>query len=161
MVSLVDIGPLTENVPYRGTNVPVTGLTALGLFELLKDIPELRKLMAERQLTETDISSLVMQFPQAVATIIVSGMGNDPSNNAEVGAAMKMSAGEQALFIAAILKLTFPQGVTNFVESLVALLPKNLGAPGWDQATKSQEPSKNASITDTESKPVGSTHQDS
>jgi hypothetical protein len=158
MVSLVDIGPLSEEVPYRGQKVPVTGLPAIGIFELLKDIPQLRKLMAERSLTNDDMMAVVQQVPHAVAVIIVMGMGNSADDKKEMAMAMKMTAGEQALFLSAIMRMTFPQGVTSFVESLTALLPAT-GALGWDRATKSQEPSSNASAPDTQQANAGDTPQ--
>lgn len=160
MVSLVDIGPLTEKVSYRGKDIEVHGLTAQTIFLLLQDIPELRKLMAERALDGNDIESLVLQFPQVVATCIISAIGGDVKNEAEINAVLRMTAGEQLMFLSAVFKLTFPQGVQNFVESLLALVP-NQGVRGWDQAMKSQNPSSDASKTATDSTTAGNTPQGS
>ena len=45
MTSLLDIGPLTEEVEIRGTKLNIQGLTAGHLFQLFAEFPEMRKIL--------------------------------------------------------------------------------------------------------------------
>lgn len=158
MTSLLDIGPLTENVPIRGKTIEVSGLSALAMFELLRDIPELRRLMAQKAIDANQAASLITQLPAAVGGIIAAATGHLGDKD-HIAAAMKLSADEQLSFIEAISRLTFPRGIKSFLDGLFALAPQ--GATGWDQATRSREPSSSASAQDTTSESAGSTLQDS
>lgn len=158
MVSLVDIGPLKEAVTFRGQSVEAQGLSALAIFELLKDIPELRKIMAQKAVSEDEAAALILSIPHAVGKIIAAGtgkLGDAPT----IAVAMAMTAGEQLAFVEAIVRMTFPQGIKSFLASLEALAPKD--ALGWAQATRSHAPSNGASQQDTPQPTAGTTHPDS
>jgi len=161
MTSLLDIGPLTKIVLIGGTNVEVSGLSAMTLFELLRDIPELRQLMARKQLTEENAASLVAQIPVAVGQIIAAAIGHHGDGD-QIQAAIRLPAGAQLDLLQAIVELTFPRGIKSFLDGLFALAPATSGGvSGWGQATRSQEPSSDASGQATTSETVGTTHQDS
>lgn len=159
MTSLLDIGPLTTKVTIRGTEIEVSGISAIGVFELLRDIPELRMLMAQKNMSEENAASLISQLPHAVGAIIAAATGH-LGDKEHIAAALKLSAGEQVEFISAIVPLTFPKGLKSFLDGLFALAPADLGAPGWAQATKSQEPSKDVSVQATTSATAGTTPPD-
>ena len=157
MTSLLDIGPLTENVDINGNKIPVRGLSATALFELLRDIPELRILMAQKSLTNENAASLISQIPVAVGEVIAAATGHLGDTD-HINAAIQLPAGVQLEFLEVIVRLTFPRGVKSFLDGLFALAPQ--GGSGWGQATRSQEPSSAVSQQDTEQKTAGTTHQD-
>lgn len=158
MTSLLDIGPLTTDVPVGDNrHVTVSGLSSLVLFELFRDVPELRMLAAQRQLTSENAASLISQIPDAIGKIIAAATGH-LGDKQHIAAALSLPAGLQLQFLEAIIPLTFPRGVRSFLDGLFALVP---GASGWDQAMKSQEPSSDASQQVTTSATAGTTHQDS
>lgn len=49
MVGLIDIAPLTKTVTIRNVPVDVSGVSARGIAQLLARFPELRALMAGRE----------------------------------------------------------------------------------------------------------------
>lgn len=157
MVSLLDIGPLTKIVPIRGCGIEVSGVSALAIFELLRDVPELRKVVAERRLDPDELMSMVSSIPLALGNIIAAATGH-LGDAKHVQAALALSAGEQQELLSAIAELTFPRGVKSFVDGLLALVPND--ALGWDQATKSPEPSSDASQPGTTSGTAGDTLPD-
>lgn len=158
MTSLLDIGPLTKKVPIRGLEIEVTGITALSLFEILRDVPDLRRLVSGKEITAGNAAAMLSAVPAALGGVIAAATGHLGDKD-HIAAALGLSAGEQSSLIQAIVELTFPQGVKSFVDGLTALLPRD--ALGWDQATKSQEPSNSASPQDTKPKTAGDTPQDS
>lgn len=157
MTSLLDIGPLTENVEVNGQKISVRGLSANAMFELLRDIPELRLLMAQKMLDNDNAASLISQIPVAVGGVIAAATGHLGEED-HINAALQLPAGVQLEFLEAIVRLTFPRGIKSFLDGLFALVPQ--GASGWDQAGKSQGPSSGVSAQDTAPKTAGTTHQD-
>ena len=157
MVSLLDIGPPTRKVPIRGHDIEVSGITALGVFDLLRDIPELRKVVAEKAMDSDEIVNLISSIPIAIGKIIAAATGHtgDPDH---IQAAVRLSAGEQQELLSAIIELTFPRGVKSFVDGLLALAPGD--ALGWGQATKSPAPSNVASAPVTKPETAGNTPPD-
>lgn len=145
MVSLLDIGELTDTVPVRGKNIEVVGISAKGLLILLQRFPEVRKLVASRG-QDVQAADLMKLGSDVVAVIIASGCGKPGDKKFEEKAAT-LGAGEQLDLIAAIIKLTMPQGVGPFVEKLAGLAGVSLAAdvPGWGRATKSPEQLNSAS----------------
>jgi hypothetical protein len=156
MVSLLDIGPLTKKVPIRGQQIEVKGISALAVFTLLSDIPELRKVVAEKGMDPAEVMSLIGSIPQAIGKIIAAATGHLGDAD-HIQAAINLTAGEQQELLSAIIELTFPRGLKSFIDGLLALVPP--GALGWDQATKSPAPSKDASQQDTTSETAGDTPQ--
>jgi hypothetical protein len=160
MVSLVDIGPQTKEVELRpGVSVTVRGVTAMGVFSLLQEFPELKLVLTGKVLEGDIVTSLFNAVPQAIASIIAMGCGKD-GDPEYIAAAHQLRVGEQALLMQAIAEITFPQGVRSFIDGLVGLADQ-AGARGWGQVTKSPEPSNGASQTGTPPATPGNTPPDS
>lgn len=153
MVSLVDIGPLTKDVPFRGNTIKVQGVPANALFHMLTQYPEMRKLLSGQFLEADLVQSLFALVPNVVADIIAAGLGNT-GKTAEIEAASKLPLGEQYDLVYAIVDVTFPQGIASFVDGLSALA-RGVDARGWGQDTKSPVPSVSASRTATTSQTAG------
>lgn len=113
MAGLLSIAPLTETVH----GVTVTGVSLAGVAHLLAKFPELRMLMAGK---EVDANDLITLAPQAVAEIIAAGVGF-PGDGEQVEHAQTLSLELQADFLEAILRLTMPKGVGPFVEKITKL----------------------------------------
>jgi hypothetical protein len=111
--SLLDLVEATETV----AEVPVYGLSIEGVATLLLRFPELRALMGGG---DVDANALASKAPAAVGAIVAAGLGH-PGEDAHELAARRLSINTQLDFLAAILRLTFPQGVGPFVEKLTAL----------------------------------------
>lgn len=159
MVSLVDIGPLKKKVPIRGHDIEVNGINAHDIFALLQDYPELRYVLAGKK-TEGDlVIALIEGIPGSLGSIIASATGHS-GEPTHIAAAQRLTIGEQALILEAAAELTFPQGVSSFVESLVKLT-NQAGARGWGAATRSPAQSSAASAPVIPSNESGSTPQDS
>jgi hypothetical protein len=159
MVSLVDIGPLTEKVPYRGHDIEVSGISADYVFTLLRDLPEARLAFAGKELSGDVVQTLINSAPRLCASIIAASIGH-PGDEKEIDQAQRMSAGETALFMQPIIKMTFPQGLRVFIDGLTATVDA-AGGPGWGRDMRLQEQSKSASSTDTPSTESGNTPQGS
>jgi len=159
MTSLVDLGPLEKDVPIRGQSIKVRGINAHDIFSLLQDYPELRLVLAGKR-TEGDLAlSLIQGIPGSIGSIIAAATGH--SGEAQhIAAAQRLSIGEQTEILIAAIELTFPQGVSSFLDSLVKLADQ-AGVRGWGAAMKSPERSSSALPTDTPQVTLGATRQDS
>lgn len=137
MVSLLDIGEVSEEVSVRGKQIVVTGISGKGLVALLSDFPEIRKLIADRG-SELLTEDLIKIAPDAAAAVIAAGCGT-PGDKQAVAIAGTLGVGEQVDLLEAIFRLTFPRGIGPFVEKLSRMTGANgvEGGPGWDPATKS------------------------
>jgi hypothetical protein len=119
MTSLLDIGPLTEEVEIRGTKLTVQGLTAGHLFQLFADFPDMRKLLQVGAGSPQDV--MLQLAPDLIAKIIAIATGSP--NDKEVEAKAKtMGASDQLAIIAAIQRLSFPDGIGPFVERITTLM---------------------------------------
>lgn len=121
MVGLVDAFGgsefAAETVSVRGKAIAVPGVSAKGIAYLLTRFPDLRALMAGRKIEE---AALLAMGGDAVAAIIAAGTGAPGDDKAEaIAGTLPLDA--QADLIAAILKVTMPQGVGPFVEKLTGL----------------------------------------
>lgn len=117
MVGLIDIVPATLSVSVGGKDVSVNGVSAAGLAHLLGRFPELRALMSGQ---EVGTEQLIAMGGDVVGAIIAAGCGY-PANEKAEQIGRTLPVGDQADILAAILKLTMPQGVGPFVEKLTAL----------------------------------------
>jgi hypothetical protein len=132
MVGLIDIAPLTKTVTIRDVAVEVSGVSVRGIAQLLARFPELRALMAGR---EVAIENLLSLGGEVVAAIIAAGTGV-PGDAAAERAADRLSLDEQADLLVAILELTMPRGFGPFVEKLSRLGLSPGGSPAMP-ATRS------------------------
>lgn len=145
MAGLVDIAAITEKVTIAGTEVEVPGVSAAGVAVLLSRFPELRKLMSGIEVSAED---LLKVGPDALAAILAAGTG-EPGNEKAEAAAARLTLGDQADLLAAILRVTLPGGLDPFVEKLTGLgllmapdkaADKAAGAPsGKGRASKSRK----------------------
>ena len=113
MVSLLDIVPSVETVDVGGEKIAVHGVSATGLAYLIRRFPELLS-------GGIGVEMLMSVGGEAVAAVIACGCGYLGNEDAEAKAA-SFSLDVQADLLAAILRLTMPQGVGPFVEKLSAL----------------------------------------
>jgi hypothetical protein len=155
MVSILDIGPNTENVTIAGHDVPVVGVSARAIYGLLLNYPQLRRVIAQKALDSDMVQELLLRAPETLAEIIAAGIGH-PNEEDYIRWASNRTLGEQYDLIAATLRMTFPQGIKSFLEGLQKAVA-SVGGPGWDQATKSPVPSSDASSMDTTSTDAGDT----
>lgn len=117
MVGLVEIAAVTEKVTLAGAEVEVPGVSAAGIASLLSRFPALRKMMSGVEVAAED---MLAAGPDALAAILAAGTGAPGDAEAEAAAA-KLSLGDQADLLAAILRVTLPGGVGPFVEKLEGL----------------------------------------
>ena len=149
MVSLVELGSIREKAILRGEEIEVKGLSADFIFRLLTQSEELRMLLAQKKIDLENIMSLIDQAPVAVAQCIACATGKQDDPETIAFALTELTAGESALLVQPIMKLTFPQGVKSFADGLSALAREAQGAPGWAAGTKLPAASKSASEPDT------------
>ena len=142
MAGLVDIAPVTEKVTVAGTEVEVPGVSAAGVAVLLHRFPELRKLMSGIEVAAED---LLKVGPDALAAILAAGTG-EPGNEKAETAAARLTLGDQADLLAAILRVTLPGGLDPFVEKLSRLgllMDSTAAAPsGKGRGSKSRKRSR-------------------
>lgn len=135
-MGLLDIGPLTEEVPLgKGKTLSVGGLSADDIFYLIDNFVEVKALV-ERKLKTLSGKQLMQSAPKTIATIIACGTGERDDKKA-VTAATKLPAAVQLKAINAILALTFPEGVGPFVEELWAL-QRAFGTPPSTRAPEDE-----------------------
>lgn len=122
MPGLVDIAPLHETVDIRGTPIKVIGVSAEGIAMLLFRFPELRKALGGGNL-DIDVNGILSMGQDIVAAVITAGVDKEGASREDVEASVKMNMvlEEQVRLIAAILRVTLPNGVGPFVESLEEL----------------------------------------
>jgi hypothetical protein len=120
MTSLLDIGPLTEEVEIRGVTLVVQGLTAGHLFQLFAEYPDMRKLLDGKPDSSPQEIMLALA-PDLIAKIIAMATGQ--ANNKEVEAKAKtMGASDQLTILTAVQKLSVPEGISPFVDRVTQLM---------------------------------------
>jgi hypothetical protein len=119
MTSLLDIGPLTEEVEVRGVKLEVQGLTAGHLFQLAAEFPDMRKLITTKQGSVQDV--FLSLAPELIAKVIAMALGK-PRDQETEATVMKMGAGDQLNIFMAVQRLTCPDGIVPFVEKVTALM---------------------------------------
>lgn len=132
MVGLLDIGPLKKTVTIRGVDVEVVGLPVFMVFEAMASSPVVRRLIAGKSVPDDMVSSLITAAPEAVAAAIAAGVGKHGDPEYIGFATTQLSAGETELLLSAIIELTFPQGLKNFLDRLTVLIgsPSDAAADG-------------------------------
>lgn len=123
MVGLLDISPVTKEVPIDGdVSVEVQGLTLAGLAAILHTSKDLRDMFQGK--ADFSVESIFNAGPDLVARFIAAGVGQ-AENKAYVDRAKSLGVGMQTDLLVGIMDLTFPKGVGPFVEALTRLM-----APG-------------------------------
>jgi hypothetical protein len=120
MASLLDIGPLTEEVEVRGVSLTVHGLTAGHLFQLFAEFPDMRK-MLKKEIGSSPQEMMLALAPDLIAKIIAMVTGDAHNKEAEAKA-KEIGASDQLSIMAAVQRLSFPEGIGPFVERVTGLM---------------------------------------
>ena len=121
MADLLDIAPSTacEVVKLEGKRVVVRGLHGDAIASIVARFPELGALLGGG----TDIGPrLIARFGAAIGPISAAGCGH-PADEKYEQHASTLPVEYQLKLIAALLGVTFPNGLTSFIETVTALLP--------------------------------------
>jgi hypothetical protein len=119
MADLLDIAPASavETVSVDGQDITVNGLHGDAIASIVSRFPHLGNM-----LNGVDIGpKLIAQFGKAIGPIIAAGCGHLGEEKYEQHAATLL-AEDQLKLIKPILGLTFPNGISAFVEALTTLL---------------------------------------
>ena len=178
MTSLLDIGPLTENVSVGGKKVTVHGITPEGFFYLLEKFPMLRtmfgggvKTISMEMLREVAPTSIA--YALAVATTdrsryvtTVVDDGGETSDlfgrnqwladiEATAKVAMSLAAHYQMALFQSALRLTFPDGIGPFMKGVETLADSINRVSGQAPVTTSSKPSRSGFVTDSRGMRLG------
>jgi hypothetical protein len=130
MNSLLDLGPLTEEVEIRGVRLTVRGLTAASVFKLFSEFPNMQQALAEMG---TASSGMLELAPDLFAKVIAIATGS-PDDAAVIAKARELGAADQMAILSVVQKLSFPQGFGPFVDQMARLMvmdtPTQLSEPG-------------------------------
>lgn len=119
MTTLLDIGPLTEEVEIRGAKLTVEGLSAGHLFQLFNDFPDMKKLLGNKDGDPKEV--FLSLAPELIAKIIATVTGSQHDPQAEMKA-MSLGAGDQLTILLAMQRLSFPSGIGPFVDGVTKLM---------------------------------------
>lgn len=117
MSSLLDLGPLTEEVEIRGVKLTVRGLTASNLFKLFAEFPDMQQMLAQMGTAGAVMMNLA---PDLFAKVIAIATGS-PGDAAIEARAKELAAADQMAILSTVQRLSFPQGFGPFVEQLTKL----------------------------------------
>lgn len=117
-LSLLDIGPLYEDVDYGTRKLRVYGVSAEGIVSVFQRFPEIRTWFQGGG--TVNIKMLIEQAPGAFAAVIAAATGTPGSEKAEKIARL-IPAETQLDILEAIGRLTFKNGFGPFVARIVAL----------------------------------------
>jgi hypothetical protein len=134
MTSLLDLGPLTEDVPIGDKKLIVHGVSAGDLFYLLAKFSDVRKLMDGRR-DEVDGAALTALAPEVLAEVIACAC-RMRGNAQALAVAAGLGADYQLAVVDAAMRLTFPRGAGPFVEALDRI-KKMVSLPGVEPVTRS------------------------
>jgi hypothetical protein len=124
MVSLVD------TVSIRGKEIEISGITAAHIVGIFYKFPEVRMLLTQATPGEQVVQTLIVKFPEAVALLIASACGA-PDDDKAIAIAGSLNIGEQYEILEKVAKLTFPQGIQNFLDGAQKLFGQANGGLGW------------------------------
>lgn len=126
-VGLLDFGPASSEVSIRKQKHPVYGLSALSVFDLIKQYPEVRAILEQRF---KDITPERLMAVGPIVALRIGAMGllnravfNDEKSwtqAVEDGARKigSLSIGDQIKILNAVLSATMPDGRDPFIEEL-------------------------------------------
>lgn len=122
MTSLVDIGPLRDNVNIRGRDFEVRPLSALLIFDMLRDNDSIKKMIMGGTMNAQNVMALVDSSPQLIGQIIASTLGEHGKPETIDFAMRELTLEEQAEVIQKAIKISFPKGLQSFFNTLTALI---------------------------------------
>ena len=132
MAGLIELADLTEEVTIGRKAVPVRGLSAAGIANLLGRFPEVRKMMSGGK-AEITVDTVVALGPKIVAEIIAEGVDEDVDIASQIPAAVQLD------ILEAMMRLTMPGGLHPFVDRLAAMMG-DVGDPS-PEAPETSSPS--------------------
>lgn len=144
MSSLLDLGPLTEEVEVRGVKLTVRGLTAASLFKLFAEFPTMQEALA---IMGTTSSAMLELAPDLFAKVIAIATGS-PDDAAIIAKAKELGAADQMAILSVVQKLSFPQGFGPFVDQMTRLMVMDTPTQSSGQGNSSHAPSSAALQTD-------------
>jgi hypothetical protein len=144
MNSLLDLGPLVEEVKIRGVKLTVRGLTAASLFKLFAEFPDMQQALAQMG---TGSSAMLELAPDLFAKVIAIATGS-PEDEAIIAKARELGAADQIAILSVVQKLTFPQGFGPFVDQITRLMVMDTPTQSSAQGNLSHAPSNAALQTD-------------
>jgi len=174
MTSLLDIGPLTEEVPVGGSkSITVYGVTPEGFFFLLEKFPVLQDMFANGQ--EVNMEALRKVAPESIAYVLAVATTSRAYMTqqdwldiveATANVALNLNATTQMALFQAALRLTFPDGIGPFIAGVEALTASINRVTGETvQPTTSSKPLRSGFATDSRGmrlgqarRPASSTH---
>ena len=143
----VSISPLTEDVEVRGIRLTVHGLTAADLFKLFSQFPDMGNMLSQMG---TPGAVMLNMAPDVFAKVIAIATGS-PGDAAVEATARAMGAADQVVILAAVQRLSFPQGFGPFVEQMSKLVGTDTvirSGTSSEQGNSSHAPSSAALQTD-------------
>ena len=163
MTSLLDIGPLTEEVSVGGAKVTVYGVSPEGFFYLLQKFPLLQELMGSGKEVSMEalreVAPASIAYALAVATTSRSYMTQQQWLDiveATANVAMNLSAHHQMSLFQSALRLTFPEGIGPFMKGVEALAENINRISGTTVSdTTSSKPSRSGFATDSRGMRLG------
>jgi len=122
MADLLDIAPSTavEVVKIDGARVTVRGVSVDAIASIVARFPELKSLV-DGGPGDSFLPRLIQGCGAAVGPIIAAGCGHLADETYEQHAA-KLLPEHQMKFLKAIFGLTFPNGVSSFVEAMATVI---------------------------------------
>jgi hypothetical protein len=144
MNSLLDLGPLTEEVDVRGLKLTVHGLTAADLFKLFAEFPNMQQALAQMG---TSSSGMLELAPDLFAKVIAIATGS-PGDVAVIAKARELGAADQMAILSAVQKLSFPQGFGPFVDQITRLMVMDAPSQSSGPGNSSHAPSNAVLQTD-------------
>jgi hypothetical protein len=131
VASLLDIGPLFEDIPVGTKHVRAFGISPEGFFHILTKFPQLWGMFSSGDQRQINVVALQAAAPGSVAMAIAISTTNRASyDTAEAwhadvdrayAKALQLSAHYQMRLFQAALRLTFPEGIGPFIKGLESL----------------------------------------
>jgi hypothetical protein len=118
MSSLLDLGPLIEEVEIRGVKLTVRGLSFGDVFKLFSEIPNVQQLVADLGSPQSVMLNIA---PEMFAKIIAMATGS-PDDKAVEERAAALAAWEQVQIMSAVQRLSFREGFVPFVNQMTMLM---------------------------------------
>jgi hypothetical protein len=152
MADLLDIVPATavETISTTGGDVTVRGLRAPAIASIVSRFPNCLALFASGGNLD-----MLAQTGAAVPAIIAAGCDHLADEKYEKAAA-DLALEDQLRLIGAVMRLTFPNGLSSFVEAMATLFPKvdGEGAKPIKVRLKKSSPSPSPGSSDADSLPT-------
>lgn len=153
MADLLDIAPSTacEVVRLDGNRIVVRGLHGDAIASIIARFPELGALLGSG---DNIGPRLIKRFGSAIGPIIAAGCGHLADEKYEQHASTLL-VDYQLKLVKAIIGLTFPNGLTSFIEIVTALLAgAGEGAKPVIKVRLKKSPSLSPPSSDADSHPI-------